>query len=212
MNTPFFIGVAGGTAAGKTAVSKMISARCGPDVPVVSLDDFYKEVPEGAGETHDWDNPNSFDWACLHACMLKWKRGQSAQVPFHDFTNYRRIDLHTTIEASPVMIFEGIHMLHDEVINELLDLKIYVDCDSDVALARRILRDTSERKYSLTLVLERYMKYVKPAYDLWIYPSRRNADIIIPNTETKSLRDHKGIDLLVLYVLSKCKEIIEKNQ
>jgi len=199
--TPIFIGVGGGTASGKTSVATLL-ANVSQGVPVISLDHFYLEC-KGDGESHNWDDPDSFDWILLIECMNKWKSGQSAWIPRHDFSEYRRVNDAALIEVSPVMIFEGIHMFHDARVNHLLDLKVFIDCDPDEALCRRIKRDMEERHYNLDVILTRYRKHVKPAYDRWILPTRNIVDVVIVNGIDKDLTSHKGLNILFSYIKTK---------
>ncbi len=202
MAKPIFIGIGGGTASGKTSVATQLS-KISWNVVVISLDHFYLECPEGTGESHNWDAPSSFDWDLFLKCMKEWKQGANVWIPKHDFANYKRIDNAKSIPAARIMMFEGIHIFHHEAVSKLFDLKVFVDCDSDEALCRRVLRDMSERGYTIETILNRYQTHVKPAYDRWILPTKNSADIVLVNNRDKKLTDHRGIDILITYIKSK---------
>jgi uridine kinase len=195
-----FIGITGQSGAGKTTVAKLISSTVGTDIVVISLDSFYKKLPFGVnGDDHDWDSPDAYDWKRLMACMDGWRAGAFQYIPEHVFASYGTIDNHEKIEPARTMIFEGIHILANPEIVSRLDLQIYVDCDPDEALARRITRDIKERGYALDLVLMRYFKFVKPAYKRWIKPTKKQVDFIIPNCNDLNLAEHSGIQLIIDY-------------
>jgi uridine kinase len=197
---PLFIGIAGGTATGKSTLANIVAENC-PGANVVSLDEFYRALNPGeAGETHDWDDISSYDWEEFIRCLDGWSTGIGQWVPEHNFKKYERYDHAKFIEASPVMIFEGIHMLGHPEVRRRLDLMIYVKCDADTALSRRIRRDINDRGYDLELIIARYHQYVKPAFIKQIEPTEKYATISIPNDVTMPLRDHKCIEVILAFI------------
>lgn len=191
--------LAGGSASGKTTIAqqlakslilKYISAQC------ISMDNFYRSLgPEENGETFNWDDPSAYDVEKLKGCIEAWIKGLPCWIPHHDFSRYKSVENSKFIQPSQVMIIEGIHALSIEKLLPYANLKIYIHCDHDEALARRIMRDLKERGYTLEIVLMRYFKCVKPALKNIIEPSQKNADFII-NNHNGSLEGGKAIDLI----------------
>lgn len=195
---PIIVGCAGISASGKTRTAHMLAdilmasnvcthnTHINPlKVWVVSHDRFYRALEQGEdGLTHDWDSPTSYDVAGYIDTIQKLANGESVWLPCHDFSTYTRneqsmfISLDTTIQN--VIIVEGIHVLADEYLH-LYDIRLFIGCECDIALGRRITRDMSERGYPLETVLMRYYKYVRPALIKWILPSQKNAHMIIHN-------------------------------
>ncbi|GLT61683.1 hypothetical protein SLA2020_343720 [Shorea laevis] len=179
---PFVIGVSGGTASGKTTVCDMIIQQLHDHrVVLVNQDSFYHGLtPEESKRVHEYnfDHPDAFDTEQLLDCIQKLKGGQSYQVPIYDFKNHRRCsDGFRQVNASDVIILEGILVFHDQRVRNLMNMKIFVDTDADVRLARRIRRDTVERGRDVNSVLEQYAKFVKPAFDDFVLPSKKYADV-----------------------------------
>ncbi|GAB4847961.1 Uridine kinase-like protein 1, chloroplastic [Ancistrocladus abbreviatus] len=180
---PFVIGVSGGTASGKTTVCDMIIQQLHDHrVVLVNQDSFYRGLTtEELERVHEYnfDHPDAFDTEQLLECIEKLKSGQSVQVPIYDFkTHQRRTDSFRQVNASDVIILEGILVFHDQRVRNMMNMKIFVDTDADVRLARRIRRDTVERGRDLNSVLEQYAKFVKPAFDDFVLPSKKYADHI----------------------------------
>ncbi|RKP07840.1 uridine kinase family-domain-containing protein [Thamnocephalis sphaerospora] len=188
----------GGSASGKTSVSRRILQLLGvPWVIIVSMDSFYKsltpEQKERAYQSmHNFDHPDSFDYEIMVDCMTKLKQGKSVNIPVYDFATHSRLDKTQTIYGANVIIFEGIYTLHDQKLMDLMDLKIFVDTDSDVRLARRLKRDICERGRDMRGILDQYSRFVKPMFDQYVVPTVKNADVVIP----RGLDNHIAIDLL----------------
>lgn len=200
--TPIFIGIAGGSASGKTSIAKRISDNMNRKVPIISMDWFYRPLKDKSqGPTHNWDDPNSFNVELIVSTIQGWKDGAGQWTPRHDYANYEQIDNVEFIEPTPVMIFEGLYAFHHPKLSELMDFKVFVDCDVDSALGRRLRRDVVERGYSVEEILDRYLQQVKPAFDQWILPLRKKADVIIYNGE-KALGNLKVLDMLVVYIVA----------
>ncbi|KAL4420365.1 hypothetical protein ABPG77_002305 [Micractinium sp. CCAP 211/92] len=181
---PFFIGVAGGTASGKTTVCDMIIQRLQEQsVVMLAQDSFYRSLTEEDRANlpeYNFDKPEAFDTALLLECLSELKAGRPFEVPVYDFTTHSRSSETRRVLPADVIVLEGILVLHMEEIRAMLNMKVYVDTDDDVRLARRIQRDVAVRGRDVAGVIEQYTKFVKPAFDQYVAPSRKFADVIIP--------------------------------
>ncbi|KAJ7494764.1 armadillo/beta-catenin/plakoglobin [Mycena galericulata] len=185
----FVIGIAGGSGSGKTHVARQIVRSLGsiPSVVILSQDSFYKRhTPEELTLAHasafDFDHPDSIDMALFAQCLAELKACQQSNIPVYSFTTHQRVEEPKYLYGAAIIIAEGIMTLQDPGLRELYDLKLFVQCDSDLMLARRIKRDTEERGRTVEGILEQYLRYVKPAYDNYVLPSQRHADIIVPGS------------------------------
>ncbi|KAL4395815.1 hypothetical protein AHAS_Ahas01G0029600 [Arachis hypogaea] len=201
---PFVIGVAGGAASGKTAVCDMIIQQLHDQrVVLVNQDSFYHNLTEeelARVQDYNFDHPDAFDTELLLCVMDKLKRGEAVDIPKYDFKSYKS-DVYPKRRVNPsdVIILEGILVFHDPRVRELMNMKIFVDTDADVRLARRIRRDTGEKGRDIAVVLDQYSKFVKPAFDDFILPTKKYADIIIP----RGGDNHVAIDLIVQHIRTK---------
>nr|XP_018681073.1 PREDICTED: uridine kinase-like protein 3 isoform X1 [Musa acuminata subsp. malaccensis] len=200
---PFVIGVAGGAAAGKTAVCDMIIEKLHDQrVVLVNQESFYYDLAEEElNHVHEYnfDHPDAFDTENLLCCMEKLRHGLAVDVPNYDFKSNKRKLPARKVNPSDVIILEGILVFHDPRVREMMNMKIFVDTDADVRLARRIRRDTEEKGRDLKTVLDQYSKFVKPAFDDFILPTKKYADIIIP----RGGDNHVAIDLIVEHIRTK---------
>ncbi|KAF5476572.1 hypothetical protein F2P56_003313 [Juglans regia] len=201
---PFVIGVSGGTASGKTTVCDMIIQQLHDHrVVLVNQDSFYRGLTDDELKhvhEYNFDHPDAFDTEQLLECIGKLKSGQPVQVPIYNFKDHRRCsDSFRQVNATDVIILEGILVFHDQRVRNLMNMKIFVDADADTRLARRIKRDTVERSRDVHSVLEQYSKFVKPAFDNFILPSKKYADVIIP----RGGENHVAIDLIVQHIRTK---------
>ncbi|KAL1927196.1 hypothetical protein VTP01DRAFT_5159 [Rhizomucor pusillus] len=198
----YVIGVAGGSASGKTSVAERILKNLNvPWVVIVSMDSFYNVLtPEQSAQAHannfDFDHPSAFDYNLLYESLYKLKHGKSVNIPIYNFSKHAREEKTKTIYGANVIIFEGIYGLHDKRIRDLMDLKIFVDTDADICLARRLQRDIAERGRDLQGILQQYQRFVKPAFDEYIRPTVKYADVIIP----RGLENVVAIDLITKHV------------
>ncbi|KAI9206344.1 uracil phosphoribosyltransferase-domain-containing protein [Polychytrium aggregatum] len=205
---PFIIGIGGGSASGKTSVAARIIKEMGvPWVVLLSMDSFYKPLtPEQIEASHrneyNFDHPTSFDYESLFNVLDCLKRGVKCNVPIYDFKTHSRLPQTKTVYGANVVIFEGIFALYDRSVRELMDLKLFVDTDADIRLARRLKRDVAERARDIRGVLSQYMKFVKPAFEEYIYPTMKYADIIIP----RGLDNTAAIDVIVKHVMRRLSE------
>ncbi|WP_058301373.1 uridine kinase [Gorillibacterium timonense] len=178
------IGIAGGTGSGKTTVARSIIEKLGEsNVALISQDNYYADGSALSFEerTHiNYDHPDSFDNALLVRQLMQLREGSAIEMPTYDFTTHTRSPKTERIELRPVVILEGMHVLVDKTLREMLDIKIFVDTESDVRVLRRILRDINERARTLESVHEQYMHSVKPMHDAFVEPSKKYADLIIP--------------------------------
>jgi uridine kinase len=186
LNKPYLIGICGGSASGKTTVAKSIIERLGmPWVTVLSMDSFYKVLSPAQHELaakneYNFDTPDAFDFNLLYEALLRLSDGKSVDVPVYDFTTHKR-DINTNVMyGADVLIFEGILAFHMKEIVDLMDIKVFVDTDADTRLARRLSRDTGERGRDFEGVLDQYIRHVKPAFEQYIAPGAKVADVIIP--------------------------------
>ncbi|WP_166238240.1 uridine kinase [Paenibacillus turpanensis] len=190
------IGIAGGTGSGKTTVAHTIVNRLGTsNVSFITQDSYYRDnagLSMEEREKINYDHPDSFDNLLLaeHLRMLRDKR--TVQVPVYDFSQHTRTKETVTVESKPVIIIEGILIFADPQLRELMDIKVFVDTDADVRVLRRIVRDIRERGRTLDSVFQQYVTTVKPMHDAFIEPSKRFADLIIPEGGQNEI----GISLL----------------
>ncbi|XP_016831464.1 uridine-cytidine kinase-like 1 isoform X1 [Cricetulus griseus] len=204
----FAIGLGGGSASGKTTVARMIiEALDVPWVVLLSMDSFYKvltqqQQEQAACNNFNFDHPDAFDFDLIISTLKKLKQGRSVQIPIYDFTTHSRKKDWKTLYGANVIIFEGIMAFADKTLLELLDMKIFVDTDSDIRLVRRLRRDISERGRDIEGVIKQYNKFVKPAFEQYIQPTMRLADIVVPRGSGNTV----AIDLIVQHVHSQLEE------
>lgn len=201
---PFVIGVCGGAASGKTTVCDMIIEQLRDQrVVLVNQDSFYHNLtPEELTNVHEYnfDHPDAFDTEQMLLSMEKLKHGQPINISKYDFRTYKTdVSKPRKVNPSDVILLEGILIFHDARIRDLMNMKIFVDTDADVRLARRIRRDTAEKNRDINMVLDQYSKFVKPAFDDFILPTKKYADIIIP----RGGDNHVAIDLIVQHIRTK---------
>jgi len=191
---PFMIGVAGGTASGKTTVCEKImeavhgSEEMGHEKNIVAIseDSFYRELdPKESIQAErglfNFDHPDAFDHDLMMSCLADIRDGKMTRVPVYDFkTNSRIKGQYTLINPSDVVLLEGILVFYHKDVREMFDMKLFVDTDADTRLSRRVLRDIEERGRDLEHVLHQYTTLVKPAFEEFCLPTKKHADVIIP--------------------------------
>jgi uridine kinase len=177
------IGIAGGTGSGKTTITKKLMQEFGGDVSVVYHDNYYKahhNMPYEERAKLNYDHPNSFDTDMLVEDLKKLRRGETIYCPVYDYSIHDRSDRTVEVRPARVIIVEGILIFQSKELCDQMDIKIYVDTDADVRILRRIVRDVRDRGRSLESVISQYLTTVKPMHEQFVEPSKRNADIIIP--------------------------------
>lgn len=194
------IGIAGGTGSGKTTVvKKIIESLPAGEVVLLPHDSYYKDssnVPVAERQNINFDHPNAFDWPLLYEHIAMLKSGQSIEQPTYSYLTCTRQPETIHIEPRDVVIIEGILALCDEKIRELMDLKIFVDADSDERLIRVIQRDMAERGRTAEAVMERYTRVLKPMHLQFIEPTKRYADLIIPEGGSNRI----AIQILTMFI------------
>ena len=194
------IGVAGGTGSGKTTVVKKIVEALPPHhVAVVPLDSYYNDTSELTSEERraiNFDHPDAFDWPLLIDHVRRLKAGESVEQPTYSYLISNRLPETVHVEPKPVILIEGIMTLVNKELRDMMYIRIFVDTDSDERLIRNIQRDVLERGRTVDMVIDRYLKVLKPMHEQFIEPSKKYADIIIPlGGENKT-----GINIIKTYI------------
>lgn len=197
------IGLAGGTASGKSSIAKKLKEmyKETQNVVILRMDDYYKDQSHLAMEVRfqtNYDHPFAFDMDLLLEDLKALKAGKGIEKPVYDFMNHTRSDYRESIEPCDVIILEGLLILDDERLRELLDIKVFVDAEADIRFIRRLNRDVNKRGRSLESVVEQYLTTVRTMHDQFIEPSKRYADIIIPEGAHNTV----AIDLLITKISS----------
>lgn len=196
------IGIAGGTGSGKTTVVKKIVEALPPHhVAVVPLDSYYNDTTSMTEEERhaiNFDHPDAFDWKLLTKQINELRESRAIEQPTYSYLKCNRLPETIHVEPKPVIIVEGIMTLINKKLRDIMDIRIFVDCDSDERLIRNIQRDTVERGRDVQTVLDRYLKVLKPMHEQFIEPTKRFAHIIIPEGGDNV----KGIDMVCKYIES----------
>ena len=183
MSDVMVIGLAGGTGSGKTTITKKLMQRFGGDVSVIYHDNYYKahhDMPYSERAKLNYDHPDAFDTELLIDAVRQLKAGHDVVCPVYDYSIHDRSDKTITVRSAKVVIVEGILIYASPELRELMDIKLFVDTDADVRILRRIRRDVRDRGRSLESVIDQYLTTVKPMHEQFVEPSKRRADIIIP--------------------------------
>ncbi len=188
---PVIIGIAGGSASGKSTLTKQIVSALGEEhISYISHDSYYKDLSHLSLQERaltNFDHPDSLDTYLLKQHIVALKNGEEVDTPVYDFTTHSRIsDKTIKIEPRRIVIVDGILLFSDPELCDVLDMKIYVDTDDDIRLIRRIKRDTVERGRSVESIIEQYQNYVRPMHEMFVEPSKRKADIIVPASQVVS--------------------------
>ena len=177
------IGIAGGSGSGKTTVVREITQQLKENVVVIPQDSYYKDLghlSEEEKRVHNFDHPDSIDFDLLRAQLKELRDGKTVEQPIYSYITCGRSKETVTVRPADVIIVEGILIFSDPKLRKLMDIKIFVDADDDDRLMRVMARDIVERGKTVEWVIERYSNTVKPMYLQFIEPSKRYADIIIP--------------------------------
>ena len=176
------VGIAGGTASGKTTIVRMIKEKFGDDIVVISHDSYYKAHNDLSYEDRsrlNYDHPEAFDTALMIE-DIKLKNNEAIDMPVYDYTIHNRSDATVHIVPKKLIIIEGFMILENKELRDLMDIKVFVETDADERLLRRIRRDMVERARSIDSILTQYIETVKPMHEQFVEPSKKYADIIIP--------------------------------
>ncbi|AUX07912.1 uridine kinase [Halalkaliarchaeum desulfuricum] len=179
----FVIGIAGGTGAGKTTVAQLVTENVEDAVTRIPLDNYYEDLSHLDLEERsdvNYDHPSAFEWELLREQLTHLLEGRTVEMPQYDFEIHNRKDERITVEPTDVIVLEGILALYDERINEMLDLRLYVETDADVRILRRIQRDVVERGRDLEGVMRQYLSTVKPMHEQFVEPTKKRADLVVP--------------------------------
>jgi uridine kinase len=180
---PYLIGVAGGTSSGKTTVAERLAALAGEDhLALIKLDSYYVDLP-GDLETRakaNYDHPDAFDWPLLNEHIAALAAGHPVPVPIYDFAAFHRSTETRTVKPADIIVVEGILVLWEPSLRAMFDLKVFIDTDADLRLIRRLRRDVAERGRTPESIIEQYLTTVRPAHEQFIEPSKRYADVILP--------------------------------
>ena len=177
------IGIAGGSGSGKSTIARLIAEKFGDDVTVLRHDDYYKAQHDLTLEERarqNYDCPEAFDTALMAEHIRALRAGQAIDCPIYDYMIHDRVTETRRIEPRPVLLIDGILVRADARLRDLMDIRIFVDTDADIRILRRIRRDVNKRQRTLESVMEQYMATVKPMHEAYVEPSKKYADIIIP--------------------------------
>ena len=194
------IGIAGGTGSGKTTVVRKIVEALPPNfVAVVPQDSYYNDTTGMTDEERkaiNFDHPDAFDWKLLIKQVNELRKGNAIEQPTYSYIKCNRLPETIHVEPKPVIIIEGIMTLLNKKLRDMMDLKIFVDADSDERLIRNIQRDIVERGRDVKMVVDRYLEVLKPMHEQFIEPTKRYADVIIP----QGGENVKGIDMVCKFI------------
>ena len=183
MSDVMIIGLAGGTGSGKTTITRRLMQRFGADVSVIYHDNYYKEhhnMPYEERAKLNYDHPDAFDNELFIRAVRDLKAGKDVVCPVYDYSIHDRSDKTIVVKSAKVVIVEGILIYASKELRDLMDIKLFVDTDADVRILRRIKRDVRDRGRSLESVIDQYLTTVKPMHEQFVEPSKRYADLIIP--------------------------------
>ncbi len=183
MEKVIVIGIAGGTGSGKSTMIKKIKEQFSDEIIILSHDFYYKmhnDIPFEERKKLNYDHPNAFDTELMLDHIKELKKGHAIRRPVYDFTIHNRVEETQEIKPAKVIIVEGILIFENKDLLDLFDIKVFIDTDADVRIIRRILRDVRERGRTLDSVVSQYLTTVKLMHEEFVEPSKKNADIIVP--------------------------------
>jgi len=193
------IGIAGGSGSGKTTVVKAITEQLKENVVVIPQDSYYKDLghlTEEEKRVHNFDHPDSIDFELLRGQLKELREGKEVEQPIYSYITCGRSQETLTVKPADVIIVEGILIFADEGLRDLMDIKIFVDTDTDVRLCRRIKRDVNKRGRTLESVLTQYLTTVKPMHEKYVEPSKKYADIVVP----EGGKNYVALDMIMLRI------------
>ncbi|MFW6115679.1 MAG: uridine kinase [Chloroflexota bacterium] len=184
LRRPIVVGVAGGTGSGKTTVASRILDRVGTEhITYIAHDAYYRDLshlPPRLRAQVNFDHPDALETELLVEHLKELRSGRTVEMPIYDFTTHTRTERTRRVEPAPLIIVEGILVFVEADLRDLFDVKIYIDTDADVRFIRRLRRDIEERERSVESVCEQYLSTVRPMHLEFVEPSKRYADVIIP--------------------------------
>ncbi|MDO4344921.1 MAG: uridine kinase [Eubacteriales bacterium] len=200
MEESLIIGIAGGSGSGKTTLTNQIASQFRESVTIIKHDDYYKAHDDMTYEERcrlNYDHPNAFDTELMIEHLRQLKKGRAVECPVYDYTIHNRSKDTAIIQPGKVIIVEGILIFENSQLCELMDIRIFVDTDADLRIIRRIQRDVMERARSLESVISQYLNTVKPMHEQFVEPSKKNANIIVPEggynkVAMEMIRNHIG--------------------
>lgn len=200
---PLILGIAGGSGSGKTTIAQRVTAALpASQVTILEHDAYYRDRPDLSYEERcqlNYDHPDALETELLVQHLEALRAGRAVEVPSYDFRTHRRASTVRTIEPTAVIIVEGILVFADEALKRELDIKIYVDTDADIRAFRRIRRDLEQRGRSFESVREQYYRTVRPMHLLFVEPSKRCADVILPEGGDNRV----GVELVTALITSR---------
>ncbi|HPM03383.1 MAG: uridine kinase [Candidatus Cloacimonetes bacterium] len=207
MSKPVIIGIAGGSGSGKTTITKEINNTFENKVSILMQDNYYKNFDKLSMEERakiNFDHPNSFDINLFIEHIESLKNKIPIEMPIYDFKNHLRSHESIMIQPTSIIIIEGILIFDNKKLRELMDIKIFVDTDADIRILRRIQRDIKERGRSLDSIIDQYLETVRPMHIEFVEPSKRHADIIVPEGGFNKI----AIDMIItkIYDIFKTKD------
>ena len=195
--TRLVIGIAGGTGSGKTTFANSLAAALPPDsIAIIDHDSYYKDRPELSFEERqkiNYDHPDALEDSLLISHLDVLRAGKPVEIPQYDFTRHARLQETRRVDPAPVVVVEGILVFVDEALRQRLDVKIFVDTDADIRVFRRIRRDIEQRGRTFQSIREQYYRTVRPMHLQFVEPSKRWADLIIP----EGGNNHVALDLII---------------
>lgn len=177
------VGIAGGTGSGKTTFAQALQRAIRHDSVIISQDSYYyanDHLSFAERVKINYDHPDAFENELLVEHLRKLRAGETVKVPVYDFKEYTRTEQYVEVAPHPIILVEGILLLHDAALRAELDIKVFIDTDPDVRILRRLLRDVNERRRTMESVVEQYLKTVKPMHEAFVEPSKKYADLIVP--------------------------------
>lgn len=203
MKRPVIIGIAGGSASGKTSIAKKLQKQYADSktVTIIRMDDYYRDQSHMTFQERqktNYDHPDAFDIDLLIRQIDDLVAGKAIEKPTYDFVNHNRSSITEVVEPSDVLILEGLFVLEDEQIRQRLDMKLFVDTDADIRFIRRLKRDVRDRGRTIESVCDQYMNTVRVMHEAFVEPSKRKADVIIP----EGSHNEVAMDLLMTKISS----------
>jgi uridine kinase len=197
---PFLIGVAGGTCAGKTMICERVAEIAGEDrLALIRIDSYqvdHSDQPMAERVLVNYDHPDAYDWELLNDHLGRLVAGETVLAPTYDFAVHNRSHVVRPVRPAPVIIVEGILVLHEPELRDRFDLKVFVDADADLRFIRRLQRDVVERGRTVESIVDQYLTSVRPGHEQYIEPSKRYADVILP----RGGHNEQAVELLLARV------------